>query len=52
MTRQAQSTHANLLWSPILQATLGLEYIYGMRELIDGRSGSLSRVQLSARYNF
>lgn len=52
MTRQAQSIHANLLWSPLPQATLGLEYIYGTRELIDGRNGNISRAQLSAKYNF
>ena len=52
MTGQAQSTHANLLWSPLSQATLGVEYIYGTRELIDGRSGYISRAQLSAKYNF
>lgn len=52
MTRQAQSAHANLLWSPLSQATLGVEYIYGTRELIDGRSGYISRAQLSAKYNF
>lgn len=52
MTRQSQSVHANLLWSPLPQATLGLEYIYGTRELIDGRNGNISRAQLSAKYNF
>jgi hypothetical protein len=52
MTRQAQSVHANLLWSPLPQATLGFEYIYGTRELIDGTNGNISRAQLSAKYNF
>lgn len=52
MTRQAQSVHANLMWSPLPQATLGIEYIYGTRELIDGRNGNISRAQLSAKYNF
>ena len=52
MTKQAQSAHANLLWSPLSQATLGVEYIYGTRELINGRSGYISRAQLSAKYNF
>lgn len=52
MTRQAQSVHVNLLWSPVLQATFGLEYIYATRELIDRRDGELSRVQFSSRFNF
>lgn len=52
MTRQAQSVHANLLWNPLPQATLGIEYLYGSRELIDGRNGNISRAMFSAKYNF
>lgn len=51
-TRQAQSVHANLLWSPISQATIGLEYIYALRERTDGQTGDLNRVQFSTRFNF
>jgi hypothetical protein len=52
MSRQAQSVHANLLWSPLPQATVGIEYIYGTRQLIDGQNGNISRAQFSTRYNF
>lgn len=52
LTRQVQSLHANLLWSPVSQVVLGVEYIYATRELLDGRDGDLQRVQISARYNF
>ena len=52
LTRQVQSVHANLLWSPVSQAMLGVEYTYATRELIDGRDGVLQRVQFSARYSF
>jgi len=52
LTRQAQSAHLNLLWSPTLQTTFGLEYTYGLRDRIDGRSGDLHRVQFSTRFNF
>lgn len=52
MNRQAQSVHANLLWSPTLQTTFGLEYIYALRERVDGRTGDLHRIQLSTRFNF
>jgi hypothetical protein len=52
MSRQAQSVHANLLWSPLPQATVGIEYIYGTRQLIDGLNGNISRAQFSTRYNF
>jgi hypothetical protein len=51
-TREAQSVHANLLWSPISQATIGLEYIYALRERTDGQTGDLNRVQFSTRFNF
>jgi len=52
MTRQAQSVHANLLWSPLAQTTFGLEYIYAERERVDGLSGDLHRLQFSSRFNF
>ncbi|WP_231890841.1 DcaP family trimeric outer membrane transporter [Methylomonas koyamae] len=52
LTRQVQSLHANLLWSPVSQAMLGVEYTYADRELIDGRDGVLQRVQFSAKYSF
>lgn len=52
ITSQVQSIHANLLWSPISQIILGMEYIYATREVFDGRDGDLQRVQFSARYNF
>lgn len=50
--RQTQSLHANLLWSPVLQTTIGLEYIYANRELLSGQNGELQRVQFSTRFNF
>lgn len=52
MTRQVQSVHANLLWSPISQTTFGAEYIYMRRDSVDRRDGDVQRVQFSARYNF
>lgn len=52
LSHQVQSLHANLLWSPVNQAMLGIEYIYANRELLDGRSGELQRLQFSARYSF
>lgn len=52
LTRQVQSFQANLLWSPVKEAMMGVEYIFANRKLIDHREGALHRVQLSARYNF
>lgn len=51
-TRTAKSAQINLLWSPMLQTTIGLEYIYALRELNNGQSGDLHRVILSTRFNF
>ncbi len=50
--QQTQSVHANLLWSPMLQTTIGLEYIYANRELVNQQNGELHRVQFSTRFNF
>lgn len=50
--QQTQSLHANLLWSPLPRTTIGLEYIYANRELVNGQNGELQRVQLSTRFNF
>jgi hypothetical protein len=52
MTKQVQSVHANLLWSPVSQTTFGAEYIYMHRDALDKRDGDVQRIQFSARYNF
>lgn len=52
LNQQVQSVHANLIWSPISQTTLGMEYIFAERELINGQKGELQRIQFSARYSF
>ncbi|MDD5037059.1 MAG: DcaP family trimeric outer membrane transporter [Methylococcaceae bacterium] len=52
LTRQAQSVHVNLLWSPLVQTTIGLEYLYATRSLENHLSGDLHRVQFSSRFNF
>ena len=46
------SSHLNLLWSPRLDITLGVEWLYGRRERKDGADGELNRLQVSARYRF
>ena len=52
ITRQAQSLHANLLWSPTLTTTFGLEYIYATRRTVNDETGDLNRVIFSSRFNF
>lgn len=50
--KASQTAHLNLLWSPVPQATLGLEFIHGRLEKEDGRHGRLNRLQASAQYAF
>ncbi|MBK5922003.1 hypothetical protein CCR80_13265 [Rhodothalassium salexigens] len=52
VTDRSWSGHANLLYSPASKLTLGLEYIFGQRRIEAGETGSLSRVQFSAKYGF
>ncbi|HET8875604.1 MAG TPA: DcaP family trimeric outer membrane transporter [Casimicrobiaceae bacterium] len=50
--RNTHSLHANLIWSPIANADLGVEYIHADRETQDGLNGRLNRFQASAKYVF
>lgn len=51
-TESVQSAHLNLIWSPVKNTNVGLEYIYGHRTQINDQVGVLNRVQASAQYNF
>jgi hypothetical protein len=50
--KEFQSVHANLIWSPVPAVDLGIEYLYGYREIESGDDGELNRIQFSATYNF
>jgi hypothetical protein len=50
--RSTHSLHANLIWSPIANTDLGVEYIHADRETADGLKGRLNRFQASAKYVF
>jgi hypothetical protein len=52
VNRRADSAHVNVIWSPVPQTNLGLEYIHARREVQDGSAGSLNRLQASAQYFF
>jgi len=52
VNQEAQSAHLNLIWSPVKQANLGLEFLHARREVTSGSSGDLNRVQASAQYFF
>jgi DcaP outer membrane protein len=50
--KSTRSAHVNLIWSPVANSDLGLEYIYADRETEDGLKGHLNRLQASAKYAF
>jgi hypothetical protein len=52
VNRSAESAHLNVIWSPTVQTNLGLEYIHASREVQNGQSGKLNRLQASAQYLF
>jgi hypothetical protein len=52
VNKEAESAHLNVIWSPVSQANLGIEYLHARRQTTDGLSGSLNRLQASAQYLF
>jgi DcaP outer membrane protein len=50
--KRTQSAHVNLIWSPVANSDLGIEYIRADRETEDGLKGHLNRLQASAKYAF
>jgi len=50
--KSTQSAHVNLIWSPVTNTDLGVEYIHASRETEDGLKGHLNRLQASAKYTF
>ena len=47
-----QSVHANIFWSPIPRVDIGLEYIWGYREVENGEDGDMNRVQGGFKFKF
>jgi len=45
-----QSAHLDFIWSPVNRMSLGAEYIWGRREDESGDTGTLNRLQFSAKY--
>jgi hypothetical protein len=41
-----------VIWSPLAQTNLGLEYIRATRDIDNGEGGRLNRLQASAQYLF
>jgi hypothetical protein len=50
--KAASSAHLNVIWSPVAQVNLGLEVIHATREIEDGQTGKLNRIQAAAQYAF
>jgi len=50
--KQAWSGAVNLFYSPVRAIDLGVEYRHGSRELVNGQSGTIDRLEFAARYNF
>ncbi len=43
---------ANFIWNPFKKLTLGVEYLWGRRENVDGASGTSNRYLFSSRFDF
>jgi hypothetical protein len=52
VTKEAQSFHANFIWTPLPKLDLGVEYIFANRETESGADGDLNRLQFSAKYAY
>lgn len=52
VNKRFQSVHANLIWSPVPSMNVGVEYLWGQRELENDEDGDLNRFQFSAQYLF
>ena len=50
--KSTASAHVNLIWSPVANTDLGVEYIFADRKTQDGLKGNLNRLQASAKYAF
>jgi outer membrane murein-binding lipoprotein Lpp len=52
ITRAASSAHANLIYTVLPKLEVGAELIWGKRELENGDSGELNRLQTHVKYSF
>jgi len=52
MTDSYDSAFINLMWTPITNTTLAIEYQRFKLEEVDGDNFDLNRMQVSAKYDF
>ena len=50
--KSARSLHANLIYSPVTNTDIGVEYIHANRRTEDDLGGRLNRLQVSAKFAF
>lgn len=48
----AWSVAGNIFWTPLKSVDVGVEYRHGVRELVNGSSGQLDRIEFAAKYGF
>jgi hypothetical protein len=48
----ASYVSANLIWLPVARMGIGVEYLHGTRENMDGQSGEADRLQMAIQYKF
>ncbi len=52
INKSDSSVHANVIWTPWKSVDVGAELIHARREIESGATGSLNRLQLSAKHAF
>jgi hypothetical protein len=52
VNRKLWQAHLGFIWNPVKGVDIGAEYIAGRRKTLAGETGDLSRIDLSAKYNF
>ncbi|QTD55908.1 DcaP family trimeric outer membrane transporter [Parasphingorhabdus cellanae] len=52
VTDQSWNIFGNLVYSPVAPLDIGIEYMFAKRQIEDGTSGNLQKVQMSAKYKF
>ena len=52
VNRQTVQAHLGFIWNPVKGVDLGAEYIHGQRKTLLDETGSMSRINLSAKVNF
>jgi hypothetical protein len=52
VNRSVYQVHVGFIYNPIRNVDFGAEYVFGQRRTLNNERGDLSRVNLSAKYNF